>query len=533
MYQALLTRRYLTSKVMPLLASLAVVLCVAMVLIVWSVMGGFLVRLMSQGRTLVGDVVISWPNTGFPHYEELTKDLESDPDVAAATPVIETFGLLSLPSGRTEYVVVKGIDPVGYAKVTEYEESLWWRPLDKPLPKDTGGRDWRTQAQFRALMTQAYQNGLSMTRRDPGSAEEKPAIVMGIEIGDNYRDPAGFYVPWRTQHVGSDGRIQSEDILPIRDGVVKLFVLAMDSHGRVIEGDSLTLPIANEFHTGMFEVDNRTVLVPIRSLQARLKMGEALKADASRPVGETEIGPDGQERIKRPRTIGTEPARTTAVFVRAKPGVEASDLRFKVAQVYDRFAKKHATEVPEAPLISTRADGTRELVPFSGSMQIRTWEDLNATFINAVKKETGLVLFIFSFISLTAVFLVLAIFWSMISEKTKDVGVLRSMGASRTGVVTLWLGYGLAIGIVGSLLGGLLAYTIVSNINPIHDWMGSALGIKIWDPRIYYFTEIPSRVEPGKAIMVMAGGALSSVLGAVIPALRAGLLHPVKALRFE
>src|SRR5262249_6329665 len=139
-YQALLTRRYLTSKVMPLLASLAVVLCVAMVLIVWSVMGGFLVRLISQGRTLVGDVVVQWPNTGFAYYDELVKDLQADPDIAGATPVIESYGLLSLPSGHTHYVIVKGIEPVGYAKVTEYEQSLWWRPLDKPLPKDIGGR---------------------------------------------------------------------------------------------------------------------------------------------------------------------------------------------------------------------------------------------------------------------------------------------------------------------------------------------------------------------------------------------------------
>ncbi|MBL8963533.1 MAG: hypothetical protein JNK70_05635, partial [Phycisphaerae bacterium] len=71
MYQALLTRRYLTSKIMPLLASLAVVLCTAMVLIVWSVMGGFLVKLMNSGRALVGDVVVAWPNTGFAHYDDL------------------------------------------------------------------------------------------------------------------------------------------------------------------------------------------------------------------------------------------------------------------------------------------------------------------------------------------------------------------------------------------------------------------------------------------------------------------------------
>ena len=69
MYQSLLTRRYLTSKVMPLLASAAVMLCVAMELITWSVMGGFLNQLIESGRSLIGDVEISRPQTGFAHYD--------------------------------------------------------------------------------------------------------------------------------------------------------------------------------------------------------------------------------------------------------------------------------------------------------------------------------------------------------------------------------------------------------------------------------------------------------------------------------
>jgi len=72
-----------------------------------------------------------------------------------------------------------------------------------------------------------------------------------------------------------------------------------------------------------------------------------------------------------------------------------------------------------------------------------------STLISAVKKEIGLLLVLFGFISLTAVFLVLAIFWSMVAEKTRDIGVLRAVGASRAGVAWLFVRYGLVIGIVG------------------------------------------------------------------------------------
>ncbi len=142
-------------------------------------------------------------------------------------------------------------------------------------------------------------------------------------------------------------------------------------------------------------------------------------------------------------------------------------------------------------------------------------------------------LVLFMFISLTAVFLVFSIFWSMVSEKTKDIGILRAIGASKAGVAWLFLRYGLSIGVLGSVLGGTIAYLIVLNINPIHEWIGSALGVYVWDPSVYYFTEIPSEVEPMKAVLVLAGGVIFSVLGALVPAVKAANMDPVRALRFE
>jgi lipoprotein-releasing system permease protein len=128
---------------------------------------------------------------------------------------------------------------------------------------------------------------------------------------------------------------------------------------------------------------------------------------------------------------------------------------------------------------------------------------------------------------------VLAIFWSMISEKTKDIGVLRALGASTPGVAWLWLRYGAAIGVVGATLGLVAGYLIVTNINAIHDWMGEHLGLTIWDPAVYYFVEIPREVEPLKATIVFSAGVLTCLLGALIPAVRSARMDPVKALRFE
>jgi len=132
MYHALLANRYLTSRVIPLIAVAAVALCVALVIMVVSVMTGFLDMVRLSGRTLMGDVIISYPVSGIPYYERLLDRIEDLPGVAAASPIVDTWGLLKMPypqgpNKETETVQVWGIEPRGFAQVTEYADTLYWR----------------------------------------------------------------------------------------------------------------------------------------------------------------------------------------------------------------------------------------------------------------------------------------------------------------------------------------------------------------------------------------------------------------------
>lgn len=514
MYQALLTRRYLTSKVMPLLSALAVMLCTAMVLVVWSVMGGFLATILASGKTIIGDVAIDVPlPRGIPYYLELVDRLEADPAVAAASPLIETMGLAAFNAEQRRMVGVMGVEPDSFHAVTGFFDWQHWKQLESP----TGGKpsiDLRADPVWRDPMAIAEDAGRTLEEISPVTGVRVPAAVPGIEVSRaNQRFPGNIYEP--TWMIGF-----MEELT--------LSVLPLSQKGSVIDLESRQLPIANEFRTGLYETDANTIIVPLGVLQEMMNLQAGQRVIPSFEFSQIERDPvTGEERFVPLEYAEPIPARVTAIYLRAAPGVTPRELD----KVAERIYLEHHEAHPDDVFIS--ADGTGPEARWR-EMLVYTWEEKPGlkTFIAAVKKETGLVLILFSFISLTAVFLVLAIFWSMISEKTRDIGILRAVGASRAGVSWLFIRYGLAIGVVGAVAGVALAHVVVWNINTIHDLLGK-LNIVIWDPATYYFAEIPNDVDPLHALYVLIIGILAAALGAVVPALRAGSYDPVKALRFE
>ena len=250
----------------------------------------------------------------------------------------------------------------------------------------------------------------------------------------------------------------------------------------------------------MWQADETNVYVPFDLLQNDLGMGPKTYTNAV----------TGQKQ--------TDSGRCTEIEISVKPGVDPYAVKPQIEKIVTDFENKY------------------ESMSYSdemGTIQEQTWDEKEGDFLNAVEHEKILLVFLFGIISVVAVFLIFCIFYMIVAEKTRDIGIIKSVGASGTGVAGIFLGYGLTIGIVGGGMGLLMGWLIVHNINELHAWMGREMGIKIWDAKTYVFPTIPNTMQTHDVVVIVSVAILSSVLGAVLPAIRAARMNPVEALRFE
>ena len=164
---------------------------------------------------------------------------------------------------------------------------------------------------------------------------------------------------------------------------------------------------------------------------------------------------------------------------------------------------------------------------------VGTWKDKQGPLLAAVDMETTILNVLLFLIVAVAGFGILAIFYMIVVEKTRDIGILKALGAGSRGILSIFLSYGLSLGIVGAGAGAVLGLVFVRYINEIEKFISYLTGRKVFDERIYYFPEIPTRVDPFTVCWVAAGAVAIAVAASVLPARRAAALHPVQALRYE
>jgi lipoprotein-releasing system permease protein len=164
---------------------------------------------------------------------------------------------------------------------------------------------------------------------------------------------------------------------------------------------------------------------------------------------------------------------------------------------------------------------------------ITTAKELQKDFVVELYKQMGILLLIFGVVSLGVIVLIFCIFYMIVETRQKDIAIIKSCGTSNGSVISVFVGLGGCVGIMGSIVGIIFAYTIIRNINPIEKWISSFLGLKLWKSSVYMFSKIPNEVDWNLALQIIFFAVLAAAIGAFIPAIVAAKTKPVKILRYE
>lgn len=544
MYKLLLCWRYLRTRWIALASVISVTLGVATMIVVNAVMAGFSHEMQTRIHGILSDIVFeSHSLSGFQdpqwHMAEIRR--AAGDSIAGMTPTVAVPAMLSFQvRGQwvTRQVMFIGIDEATHAAVSDFgsylqhpenrrqlsfelrdggydtadsqseepgpsrpalegagwphrrmrveRERIWQKRLEEQEGATaTGARDGPTRpidAQVDAVLA-------ATASETPSTERPAPADDAGTEAAAP-QNPFAAARPeqGRTMDPATEqftGVVPGIGLASFRDskGVDRFLVLPGDdvkitfpTAGTPPKAVSDTFTIVDFYESKMSEYDSNFVFVPIAALQRMRGMIEP----------ETGI------------------ASVNSIQIKLKEGARLDTVRDQLRRAFP--AELYA---------------------------VSTWRDKQGPLLSAVDMEMAVLNILLFLIIAVAGFGILAIFFMIVVEKTRDIGILKSLGASAAGIAGVFLGYGLFLGLVGAGAGLALGLAITWNLNRIRAAVEWWTGQTVFDPSIYYFFKIPTIVNPVTVAWIIIGAIGIAVAASVLPALRAARLHPVEALRHD
>lgn len=557
MYKLLLCWRYLRTRWIALASIVSVTLGVATLVVVNSVMDGFTTQMQDRMHGILSDLVVeARSTTGLDQPDWYAKRIRErlGDDVAGITSVVTLPAMMTFTvngQSHTQQINLIGIDDETYASVSDFSKYLLHPENQKKLDfqlRETGYAPSREALQPAGWEHRRYSEKLKkdlikQQQQFKTELERYQELQRQIQKKQIANELPGLSEDPGVKVSLSDTE-RSAPIEPSEDTRLSLPSATDSDVQSLLSAPMVQSAASGEGYVFDAEKEQRTGIVlgiGLGSLRGRDAEGKVRDHFYLRPGDDVSVAfPNAGTP---PKAI--DHSFTIVDFYESKMSEYDSTFAFvpiralqKARGLIDPQTGAMAVTSLQIKLkkgadLAAARDLLRSEFPPESMISVNSWKDTQGPLLAAVAMETTILNILLFMIIAVAGFGILATFFMIVVEKTRDIGVLKALGAPGRGIATIFLGYGVLLGTVGAGAGVVAGLIFVWKINEIARVIEFISGREVFDPTVYYFDKIPTIIHPSMLVWVSIGSVLIAVLASVLPSIRAARMHPVEALRYE
>ncbi|MCX5655656.1 MAG: FtsX-like permease family protein [Planctomycetota bacterium] len=543
-YKHILCMRYLFAgwkAVVPLVSALPAALGVFLLILVFAIMDGFVRDTREMTRGTLADIIVDAHMEGLPYYDEFIRRIDAIEGVESATPLVQTYAIIRVkPRIQAIKPIVRpcmviGIRPEQKAKVGRFQQYLVRQPPDAadpasllavpPAYRRAGepvrsgciagigliGTPWRT-----VVMEKGYENAGSRVLL---CFMAGGAFIIFLFVWQASRRNWGRRL-WRVAMVAWALAVAA---IAVEAALIPVYEKPMERR-QVVDvplvdyGDDLlisTIPIrpsgAMEREVGGMPKISEKIFALVDVFKSGYWEADSSHLYVDFSVAQQMAGMEGQPASDDKPAV---PARASQVQIKVRNPAEAQKIVEKVGGAWREFVR----ERPEAGLLQ---------------LSVNTWETQQRMILTVVEMERNITALMLGLMFVGFAVLIALISYVMAYIKSRDVGILKAVGAHDAGVGSLFLGYGFIIGVIGTVLGLGGALLMIYYLDSLEVWVNATFDVNVFPREMYYFEHIPRHISALWCVVVSGAVLVLATLASMAWGLLAALRQPVETLRYE